>query len=140
MVVGDGLEGSVLILKCQTCFRIFPSFVFSADTDMPIIGLRSLTDCASNRLVLAEERSADLAARRDKNLRELKVLRVEDANAGLAGLPFGEFRERYTPSKLFYQCCYCDRGEALVSESISVDEFRRRGGILETVGGLRLRG
>lgn len=138
MAVGNGFEVSVVILKCQTCSRTFPSVIFSADTDMPIVGLHSLTDCSSNRVVVAQGASADLAARRDTNLRELKVLRVEDENQGLARLSFTEFRKRYRPPKRFYQCCYCDRGEALVSESISVDEFRRRGGILETVCGLRL--
>jgi hypothetical protein len=84
MPTSKPFEGSVLILECQTCSRNFPTFVSSADTDMPIIGLRSLTDLALNRIVVAEETFANLATGRDANLRAVKLVRTEDQNHGRA--------------------------------------------------------
>jgi hypothetical protein len=147
-------EGTVVMLQCHHCRAVFPHFVFSGETDMETQGLRALTVCAQNRVVIAEETAADLKASSDRgadgfrermfevlgrtDLCVVELLRTERAKSGPKPVSFQEFRKHYHPPKVIYSCCCCAGGEAETSDRLSVSEFRARGGELQVIGSLEL--
>lgn len=107
-------EGYIEILKCLTCSREFPEFVFVADTDMPTIGMRSLTAVQSNDIIIfhtgphesilqwEEHISRDIGER----CRHVPLIRIKK-NYIPKKCSFQEFQKKYIPSTLYYRCIHC---------------------------------
>jgi hypothetical protein len=117
----------------------FPHFVFSADTDMPLIGLFSLTATNRKELVLAQAspgEAVDKAAARvcqalgRSDLRLIRLLRREAPRAE-PGESFQSFRAEWKahPPRLFYSTLHGE-GESSVLREESVESFLENGGLI----------
>jgi hypothetical protein len=117
----------------------FPHFVFSADTDMPLVGLFSLTALNRKELVLAKTAPGevpDAAAPRvsqslgRKDLRLIHLLRREDPPL-LVGESFQALRARLRehPPRLFYSNLD-GNGESWVLWEESPESFIANGGVI----------
>lgn len=117
----------------------FPHFVFSADTDMPLVGLFSLTALNTKELVLAESapgEAPDAAGTRvsqklgRKDLRFIHLLRREEPQTR-AGESFQAFSARWRehPPRLFYSNLD-GNGESRVLREESAESFIANGGVI----------
>ena len=117
----------------------FPHFVFSADTDMPLGGLLSLTALNRRELVLAEAapgEAPDAAVARvsqkleRKDLRLIHLLRREEPQT-VVGESFQAFRARLQehPSRLFYSNLD-GNGESRVLREEAAESFVANGGVI----------
>lgn len=146
------VEGTVAKLSCTKCRATFPHFIFSGEDDTDTAGLGSLSSCDKNEIVIGElepsewnnfdgpgsasfeERLSVQLGRRD--LRVVRLLRVErDGNVGL-GKSFSDFRKAYKSPKLVFSCACCADGEARPLEEITVEDFKRLGGKISAIGHL----
>lgn len=141
-------------VRCNICAAGFPTFVFSGDTDMATDGLVAVTAVDTGALVLGaatdeEYRAGYLVSRRllaERVSRELDhfmvavdVARYEPHASQAGSKNFQQFRESYSPPEVIYACPVCG-GDARVEEQLSPENFRKAGGQLVAVDGLRLAG
>lgn len=122
----------------------FPVFVPSADTDMPILGIGCLTSVVGNEIVLAQLEVAELqgdtaaqirfAARINKllrrgDLRVIPLLRV-DGGAAPVGVCFREWIAAQKPPQSIYGSILNAGAEAWSVATLTVSEYRSRGGVI----------
>lgn len=145
------IEGEVLKLKCSSCDAEFPTFCFSADTDMVTFGLEAVSCLEPAGVVLGALDQDELRVGADRgrehfasrmsellgtNLVALSVLRWLKVPSG-AGTSFQQFRQAYRPPQPIYCCPKCG-GEAQVAGVEKPADFIAQGGRLELTGDLTL--
>ncbi|HYC67248.1 hypothetical protein [Brevundimonas sp.] len=137
------VDGELVRLKCRACGGEVSHLVPGGDSDMATNGLGTAASCSTDRVALGEMTTEEWAAgeaglasfegriQSALGLHDLKVvpfLRAEKQTAAKAGEPFPLFRSRYRPPVLIYRCPCCGVGEAEVVATMSIAEFRARGG------------
>ena len=147
------VSGSVKLISCAACSATIPTFAYESETDIDTLGLCSAGYCNAHKLVLFEvsmdewkelnfKHPNDLPLRIDQELdnsdfRMVHILRVEKFDEPPAGISFAEFRRQYHSPKVIYSCPCCG-GEGVVNSEMTVDQFRKIGGSILTLGNLVL--
>lgn len=139
----DTFPGYIEWLRSAHTGREYPHFVFSADTDMPILGMVALSSLDGPEIMLAmlsekERRVAFESAgeacearvnsslnRRD--LRFVRMGRVERETIGRRAT-FEEFRKNYKKPKYIYIDIMEPGGEAVPVRDESTEDFIKNGG------------
>ncbi|MDH7973416.1 hypothetical protein QH494_14595 [Sphingomonas sp. AR_OL41] len=145
------VEGQVLTIRCTSCSSIFPTFVFSGDTDMATAGLETATSLEPTSVALGEltadefragyESGRTLFAERisrqyGADFVALSVPRWVQGPSG-EGLSLEEFRKIFKPASPVYDCPRCG-GEAPVISQQSPAEFLETGGQLLVASSIAL--
>jgi hypothetical protein len=148
------IEASVLRLRCSKCETVFPHLLFSGEDDTTTSGLCSLSACNTNEVVAAEAeadewsdfegagaRALEKRVGLDLNRGDLKLIRlihIEHASGGGAGVSFQDFRRVFVPPSLVFSCPCCSDGESRKLDELSVEAFERLGGTVTLVGRLSI--
>lgn len=142
-------EGSMARLRCTSCNGTASLLVLSGDTDMATDGLGTATSCSADRVALGEMTAkewsdheggpAAFASRLRSlldapDLRGVRLLRAVKRTLAVSGESFAAFRESYLPNVLIYSCPCCEVGEAQIVATMSIEEFRTKGGEILTDG------
>lgn len=147
------ISGSVKLIHCTDCNATIPMFAFEGESDTDTIGLCSAGCCNAYKLALFEvtidewnvlraQRTNDLPSRINQELNGLDyrmshILRVDRFDEPPAGTSFAEFRRQYKAPQVIYLCPCCG-GEGVVNEEITVEQFKKLGGSICTLGNLIL--
>jgi hypothetical protein len=150
------VEGTITILRCDSCGATFPHFVFSGEEDTDTCRLCSASSCERNEVVLLEvesdewgelERSITLTVERRlgallvrSDLKIPRILAVEQSDSSTVGLSFKDFQKAHKPPVVVYTCICCASGKSRPIERYTTKDFRQTGGIVTTVGQLFLQG
>jgi hypothetical protein len=148
------VSGSVLLLGCHACSRVYPHFVLEGETDMQTQGIATLVSFDRAEVLIAElsvedfsmgaEKGLDALASRlsrefDRDdLRAVHLLRVERTLASHSSGSFQKFLKSYVPPRLVFSCPCCGGGECTSISEMSVADFRRSGGEVRLFGDLVL--
>lgn len=141
----------MLELRCAACAALFPTFVFSGDTDVVTIGLVSATCSSGNEVALSEMTNAELQDRNSglhrfakrisealrREFQAVPLIHAEDRNSNLKGRSFQEFRGGYLPPLLVFSCPLC-AGEAVEVARESPLEYSKKGGCVTVLGDISL--
>ena len=139
------MELSILWLRSVTTGKEFPVVQFSGDTDMETGSVASLTSIERNEVVVAwlngnetteefERRVNTILSRND--LRATVLVRVENkGNLSLGSSSFQDFRKNYQSPTLYYNDVFSVGGEAIVSQKLTLSEFKSRGGRVTRING-----
>ncbi len=116
--------GYVTRVRCRQCGEDFPVFSLSADTDMVIQGLVSLTRTDNRNIAIAMAGPGEsLEDVQNRMSPPYRASRLSFSKHPLeSGVPFQEFRKHYRPPNVSYSCIFCD-GEADPFATESVSEF-----------------
>lgn len=147
------IAGSVKLISCTACHATIPMFAFEGETDTDTIGLCSAGCCNAYKLALFEVNIKEWKALRSKHpnappqrinqeinepdYRMVHILRVEKFDAPPAGTSFAEFRRQYHAPQVIYSCPCCG-GEGVVNREMTVEQFKKIGGSILTLGDLIL--
>lgn len=148
------VSGSVKLIFCVVCNATFPMFAFEGETDTDTIGLCSAGYCNANKLVLFEvnidewrelraKRTNDLPSRINQELNDhgyqmIHISRVDRFDEPPSGTSFAQFRRQYKAPQVIYSCPCCG-GDGVVNKEITVDQFKKLGGSILTLGNLILK-
>lgn len=135
------IEATVSILQCAGCGHQTPHLTFSADTDMVMLGLASLSSVVTSEIVVVERTPSEIDANSSKkieirvnallgrtDLRMLQVRRIVKLPLP-AGKSFQDFRRSYRPPHLAFACPHCEM-DAIAIRSMTPSAYRQHGGQL----------
>ncbi len=141
-----GVDGYVIWLKSRRTGRLFPSIVFSGDTDMATEGFIALTSTERVEIVVTEmtgpewndQENGDKACARRVNqalgrtdLRAVRLLRAEETFEAPKGISFQEYQRLYTPPRYVYSDIHDPKGgEADMVSEQSFGEFQAENGTI----------
>jgi len=148
------VEGTVMMLRCDSCGATFPHFSFAGDQDTDTAGLCSASSCDQNEVILVEadlsewndfeQRGASaiecrLAKQLGRNdLKILRMLGIEQENVPVGGVSFRDFRKAYKPPVIVYTCACCSDGKSRSVAELTIEDFQEKGGRIMTTGRLTL--